>query len=370
MTPKKQRNRFRRRGTLVLALLALLTTASLQGWLPFIYTPGYTPKIMTAVTAQHTTHCMGRYLVTLPSDFELITGGWGDIELYYGLNKNFELVHATVRPGVYDYESFWKDVNLRQSELKRSNNTATKSPMLLHAEQLGKVSALLRRLGDERYGLSIKTEIHAMVGKRHVVLEQESYSKDQSDISYRNANPAPAETRLKMIASKLLPYETAKHPRPGFCMQGVLFDVGQDDETAIFKFRAGNLPDTTIEVNYHAVTGQPRQGLLARGSDAYRIHPEFRSMIATLREGNANLGGAAAEESLTKSMRPVTQHNFRIERSGAELRTLDHPFFGITLLTGMPYGEGDSYHDQDDSALSDEQVLKVWDELVASVRKR
>lgn len=368
----KPRIPLRRRGGLlvVLALLTLLIAASLRGWLPFIYTPGYTPKIMTTVTSQRTTHCIGRYLMTLPSEFELISGAWGDIELYYGLDKNFELVHATVKPGLYDYDGFWKEVNQRQSELKRSINSTVNVSMLLHAEQIGRLSALLRRLGDERYGLSIKTEVHVLVGQRYVTLEQESYSKDQSVISYRHADPAPAEARLKMIASKLLPYETAKHNRSGFCMQGVVIEAGQDDESATFEFRARSLPDAMLDVSYHAVTGQPREGLLARGSDAHRIHPEFHSTIATLREGPAKLGGAPAEESLTKSTRPVTQHNFRIERRDAERRTLDRPFFGIALLTGMPYGEGASHHDQDNATLSDEKAVQVWDEIVESVRKR
>lgn len=371
LSPEKPRRS--RRCPVVVAfalLLTLLAAASLPVWISLFYAPSYTPKTMTTVNPRRTTHCVGRYLVTLPSDFELFTGGWGDIELYYGLDKNFQRVYATVKPGFYDYESFWKEVNARQFELKRTTNTGTDGSMLLHAEQLGRLSALLRRLGDERYGLSIKTEVHVLIGQRYVTLEQESYSKDDNDISYKNADPAPAEVRLKMIASKLVPYQTAEGTKPGFCMQGVVFDVGQDDETAIFGFRARDLPDVTLDVSYHAVMGQPGEGLLARRKDAYRIRPEFLSMVAILREGPAELGGAPAEESLTKVTRPVTQHSFRIERRDEERRTLDRPFFGMALLTGREYGEGPKHRDQDNASLSDAQVMTLWDEIVASVRKR
>ncbi|MDP9878479.1 hypothetical protein J2W25_002540 [Variovorax boronicumulans] len=351
-------------------LLTLFAAASRLGALPFIYAPAYTPKTMTTIASQRTTHCIGRYLITLPTDFELITGGWGDIELYYGLDANFQRVYATVKSELHDYESFWKEVNRRQSELKGATNAATNGSVLLLAEQLGKLSALLRRLGDENYGLSIKTELHVLVGQRYVVLEQESYSKDEKNISYKNSDPAPAEARLKMIASKLLPYRTAERAKPGFCMQGVLFDVGQDDETAIFSFRAKSLPDIEIDVSYHAVTGQPREGILTRRKGESRIYPEFLSIIATAREGLGKLGGAPAEESLIKTTRPVTQHNFRIERRDAERRTLDRPFFGIALTTGNEYGQSGKRHSEDNASLSDAQVLSLWDEIVASVHKR
>ncbi|MEJ8810699.1 T6SS immunity protein Tli4 family protein [Variovorax ureilyticus] len=371
--PTGQRRRpYSRWALIALAfLLVLVAAASMRGWLPFIYAPGYTPKTMTTVTTQRTTHCIGRYLITLPSNFELITGGWGDVELYYGLDKNFERVYATVKPGRYTNEEFWKEVNKRRFELDGKTNAATKTSMLLHGEQLNNSSALLRRLGDEHYGLSIKTEVHVLVGPRHVMLEQESYSNDDNNVSHKNADPAPAEARLKMIASKLLPYENAERAKPGFCVQGVLFDVGQDDETALFDFYADDLPDTHLRVSYHAVTGQPSQGLLERVQDSYKAQPLFRTMVATVREGKTQLGGEAAEESLVKTTRPVTQHLFSIERRDNQPRSLDRPFFGIAFDTGNEYDDAKGErHPQDNSSLSDEQVLKLWDEMVASVRKR
>ncbi|MEJ8811038.1 T6SS immunity protein Tli4 family protein [Variovorax ureilyticus] len=346
---------------------------------------------MTAIPTERTTHCIGRYLVTLPSSFELHTSGWGNIELYYGLGKNFETVYATVKQERFTNEAFWDEVNKRRFEMRDTKNRKTQGSMLLYGEQINKVTALLRRLPDEASAGSIKSELHVLVGQRYVTLEQKSYSNDDNNITYRNADPAPAEARLKMIASKLLPYENAERAKPGFCMQGVLFDVGQDDERASFQFGANDVGDVVLEVDYHAVTGQPRQGILERRKQAYAAYAPFHTMISTLREGKTQLGGDPAEESLTRANQSPIHHFFDIERRDDQPRTLERPFFGIALKTGMRYfvpvpagqkppeTEGKAYyssrsnaivHPESDSSLSDKQVLQLWDEIVASVRKR
>ncbi|CAN5765842.1 hypothetical protein BH11PSE13_BH11PSE13_24290 [soil metagenome] len=381
----------------VLLLLALVTGGVWRGYLPFFYVPRYTPHTMSTVTPQSTIHCIGRYLITLPSDFELRSGGWGDIEMYYGLDKNFQRVYATVKQGRYTSEGFWKEMNERRVLLKGTTNDTIHGSMLLHEEQIDKFSALLRRLPDEESAGSIKTELHVLVGDRYVTLEQQSYDLTAEPLhrhmDYKNADPTPAEARLKTIASKLLPYKNAERAKPGFCMQGVLFsDTGQDDESAIFNFRAKTLPDVFVDVDYHAVTGQPKFGLLQRKKDAYVDDPKLLTGLATLRERPMQLGGDPAEEALSRTTQSPIQHIFGIERRDKLRRTLDRPFFGVHLTTGneyrvhIPPGQApprdngvhwsyspkdqDAIHDADDASLSDEEVLKLWDDTVASVRKR
>ncbi len=146
-----------------------------------------------------------------------------------------------------------------------------------------------------------------------------------------------------------------------------------------------------FEVNYHAVTGQPSEGLFERTSNAYGYMPIFRLVVSTLRERTTTLAGIPAEELLAKLIRPVTQHNFNIERRTDERRTLEKPHFSLKLTTGTEYQipvtttaprqidtdkmsyysqENAMVHKQDNASLSDDQVLKLWDGIVASVRKR
>ncbi len=192
-----------------------------------------------------------------------------------------------------------------------------------------------------------------------------------------------------MIASKLMYYETAARAKPGFCMQGVIFDVGQDDEVANFFFRAKGIPDLIFEVDCHAVTGQPSRGLHERNRDAFTMLPMLHTVMATVREGPTTLGKLPAEAYLRKSVRPATHHYFDIERRDVEKRSLDRPFFALSLTTGNEYqvpvtGEvprdtlAASYLPQAnamvyrraDASLSDTQVLTLWDGIVDSVRKR
>jgi len=385
---------FPSRRSLLARTAPLLAGALLSGSTLFAQAQSYTPPTMTTLTTERTTHCIGRFLIDLPSNFELRTGGWGDIELYYGLDKNFKQVYATVKPGRYTNEEFWKEVNKKRFELQGMTNIATKGSMLLLGEQIDTSSALLRRLPDEDSASSIKTEVHVLVRDRYVTLEQESYDYTAEPMrrrmDYKNVDPAPAETRLKMIASKLLPYENAARAKPGFCMQGVLFDVGQDDETANFNFYAKDLPDVRIKVDYHAVTGQPSQGVHERVAQGFSEMPQLMQFSAQLRKGDRTLGAGPAQEYLSKTLRPVTQHLFMIERRDDEPRTLERPYFGIKLSTGNEYRIPDhdgqrapetanSFYLREDKAtgyradnasLSDAQALKLWDDMVASVRKR
>ena len=362
------------RCSLLTRIAPLLASALLSSCNPCVHASSYTPQTMTTLTTERTTHCLGRYLIDLPSNFELHTGGWGDIELFYGLDKDFETVYATVKPGRYTNEAFWKEVNQRRFELQGETNTETKGSMLLLGEQLDTSTALLRRLPDDYSAGVIKTEVHVLVGERYVTLEQTSYDLTAEPMSrrmdYKNIDPAPTEARLKTIASKLLPYENATRAKPGFCMQGVLFDVGQDDENGAFNFYAKDVPDVHLTVDYHAVTGQPSQGLYERVAEGESSWPMILHGRVVLRRGDRALGGAPAQENLSKQTDPSTQHLFDIERRSTEPRTLERPFFSISLNTGNEYGEGLANHRQGNSSLSDAQMLKLWDDMVASVRKR
>jgi hypothetical protein len=381
----KESTHFSGRRPLALAL-ALVATALLCGCSPFIYIPRYTPDTNVSIPTKRTTHCFGRYRIDLPSGFELKTGARGNIALYYGPDK----IYATIKQGRYTREAFWKEVNERQLELQAQKNAATKEPMLLHGEELNVRSALIRRLSEPNHDISITSEVHVLVGSRYVTLEQESYSKDEKDRSYKNSASGWVETRLRIIASRLRHYESAARAKPGFCVQGVVFDVDQDDESASFSWRSTQMPDVELGAYYHAVTAQSGDGLLERLKGNLSDAPLIAAHIANMRRGETSVADLHVEESLDKTLRPVTQHAFRIERRDSQKSTLDRPFFSLSLSTGNEYrtsvepgdipagsakahyseSDKEMVHDEDNSSLSDEQAVKLWDEIVASVRKR
>ena len=355
---------------LTLALVFLAGAAALvaTGRTPF-YTPSYVPETMSTIPSERQTHCLGRYLIDLPEGFGQLSGNWGDIQLYYGLDKNFERVYASVHPESFAPEQFEARVAQRLQELRETINTETKAPMLLHAERLPNANAvLLRRMSDKHYDSALKSEVHVLVGNRYVEYEQESYDKKSEfgQLNYRNIDPAPAETRLKMIASKLRPQSAHG---PGFCFQGVIFDVGQDDEVASFKFRSATVRDLWLKIHYHAVKGQPREGLFERNT---KYVPDWlRAQVTTLRKRHRDIAGMNAEEILDSvGSRKLTQHVFYIE-TRTDKRSIARPRMTISLETGAAVYDGNQeIRPEGASTLSDDQVIELWDPMIDSIRLR
>ncbi|WP_286557513.1 T6SS immunity protein Tli4 family protein [Variovorax brevis] len=335
----------------------------------------YTLTTMNPIASERQTHCMGRYLIDLPKGFSLQTGGWGNIELYYGLDKNFKRVYATVRSELYTPDAFVKAVRARRDELQGAVNEEAKGPMLLKTEQLGEYAVMLRRHDKELYEGAIRSEVHQLVGQRYVIFDEKSYVPESMALGdtpnkYTHVNTGPTEERLRMISKRLLPYIDATGAPAGFCQQGVVFNVGQDDEVSSFRFFDESRPDVHVEVDYHAVTGQPGEPLFDRGSAVadQRILALFnKAGGVTLRKRETMLGGMPAQELLDKLSRPIVQHLFNIETRTAK-QSLQQPTLSLKILTGQTNGVPQDK--QTSSSLSDDQVIQLWDGIVRSVRPR
>ncbi|MBO9513177.1 MAG: DotU family type IV/VI secretion system protein [Variovorax sp.] len=70
----------------------------------------------------------------------------------------------------------------------------------------------------------------------------------------------------------------------------------------ILKTPDSLMGDVSVNVDYHAVTGQPKEGLFQRQREALSAHPSFRLQIAMLRERRMQLAGVPAEESLSYAL--------------------------------------------------------------------
>jgi len=53
--------------------------------------PSFTP--MATIPTERRTHCLGRFLIDLPADFQQDSGPALTTEFYYGLDKDFETVY-------------------------------------------------------------------------------------------------------------------------------------------------------------------------------------------------------------------------------------------------------------------------------------
>jgi hypothetical protein len=347
-------------------LLASCAVAVALGLTPF-YKPSYRPEIMSTIPTEHQSSCMGRYQIDVPKGFHQVSGGWGNIELYYGLDKNFERVYASVDSSFFTREQFLARVKLRQAELNETINAATKSPMLLHAEKVNETTYLLRRMGNQFYNIAIQTEVHQLVGDRYVHYQLTSYDHKASfgHKSTRNIDPEPSESRLKMIAGKL---KTEEQGGPGFCFQGVSFDVGQDDEVASFIFLSDTVPDLALRIYYHAVTGQPKETLFERRVGAALQAPHLAARILTIRKRDLLVGGMQAQEVLDKTQ--VVQQIFDAE-THTDKQGIARPLISISMTTGRSVMRADKeVQKKGPSSLSDDQAIGLWDGIIKSIRLR
>ncbi|MEJ8821643.1 T6SS immunity protein Tli4 family protein [Variovorax humicola] len=326
---------------------------------------------MATIPTERRTHCLGRFLIDLPADFRQISGPALTTEFYYGLDKDFETVYATVEPGLFTPEQFSTRGMARQEELERTINRKTQAPMLLHAEKIANDAVLLRRHDAEFYDNTIQSEVHQLVGQRYVRYQQKSYDEKSSleSINFRNIDPKPAEDRLKQIAAQLRPWNPqSRDSQPGFCFQGVVFDIGQSDEVATFSFGSASIPDVWFTVDYHAVTGQPEEGLFDRMKRP--MPAALRGKIEYLGWNTRTVGGMNAEEVLAKATAPVVQHVFRTE-TRTDKQNFAQPQMSIRLRTGASVMEGDKeIKPEGESSISDAQALKLWSEAIASIRPR
>jgi len=360
------------RGVVALLLAAALGACTLVSPSPQV------PGSITAMLQDSKPHCIGRYLIDLPSDYEFRTGGWGDVEFYFGRDRNVKTVYATVKRQTFTPESFQKAVQQRQEELQTTINRELKVPMLLRTERLGPQAILLRRHDSKYYDLTIKSEVHQLVGQRYVILEQESYPPEGFPFGAPNRSasidPAPAEQRLKSLSASLKPYADPLRAPPGFCLQDVLFDFPHDAVSTLLYIAGTRRPDVKLELSYRGVfASRPNETLFDRidkfNSSLAQALSEAGRRI--LRRGMTTLAGRPAQEYLSKLERPLHQHNFAAEVRAEDWMDPEQPYLLLTMNTGQRYKLPDgSTSNEGNSSLTDQEALALWDGVRASVRLR
>lgn len=354
------------------AVLLIVLFFSLRFLVWHFYFPAYTPKVMTTISTQITTHCIGRYLVELPSDMDTVHVTYS--QLYYGLDSNFRTVDINVKHGDYDITKFVEEVNARYAELQTKTNTELKIPLMLKAERfdtpVGK-AILIRYLANEDYSSSqVRSELHQLVGNRYVIMQANSFYPDVSKTlpdgyaEYKDINPQPAEDRLKRIAMNIKSYSASNKVGEGFCINGVVLNdktMGYDEEKVSVAFRhtTGNI---TLAMDFVGKTGKGRQTLFerldkrARDAAVYfaTSNPNnFR--FHTLRRRELEIEGMKFQEWMEETEEDdVRKWSFRLEN-------LHNPKSSL-IKPGM------EFHMYGDESFGLEQVTPVWDAMLKTLR--
>jgi Tle cognate immunity protein 4 C-terminal domain/Tle cognate immunity protein 4 N-terminal domain len=367
---------------------AVLLFGLVRIWAWYFYFPTYTPKVMTPISAQTATHCIGRYLMDLPTDMNKVTGSLSN-RFYYGLDKDFKTVEFKVLDGDYTFEQFKAAVEERRKELATKTNEDLKIPLLLKAftepTKLYGTVVFLRYLEDESNSFSsIKTEVHHRVGNRYVLLTVESYipqsvrakgALPDGYIAYKDIDPLPAEERLRRISQNLRGYSDASKAGEGFCVNGVVFDnktMGYDEEKMSERIGSTGKDSLVISVDMGGATGNDKETLFERlekrerdGLVHFALSNPTNFRWHTLRKRELEIEGMKFQEWLEETEEDTNMGGGVVEKGQRSWKfilesvrnpksSLHKPAIRLELSA------------QNDFALA--QILPVWDAAVKSLR--
>jgi Tle cognate immunity protein 4 C-terminal domain/Tle cognate immunity protein 4 N-terminal domain len=343
----------------------------------------YRPKPMITLSGKTQTQCVGRYLMDVPVELGLL--GSNDTQLLYGLDENFKKVEMDVKDPDYTRTQFEKEVQARVDDIK-GERTDWGSPTLLAQEvietQYGK-GLMLRFLNRGTVSARIQSELHMLVGSRYTLLKSNSYDIPDPEPKatkekpmYTYIDPKPAEDRLRAVAMNIQGYTDATKAPQGFCVAGVVLNnktMGYDIETAFFHSNVDSeqLPHVNLTINM--------QGQYAGHSEEYEnLFQRVNSQSAGLRVALAAEGGQLVvlrHKTPQINSMPGREYGHAMHTIGGkvifqlfaetalakEQQSMLRPFFNFDFEAG-------SSMEEKTSPLDEEQVLKIWDGLLGTMR--
>lgn len=340
----------------------------------------YRPKHMITLSGKTQTQCVGRYLMDVPVELGLI--GSNDTQLLYGLDENFKKVEMDVKDPDYTRTQFEKEVQARVDDIK-GERTDWGAPTLLAQEvietQYGK-GLMLRFLNRGTVSARIQSELHMLVGSRYTLLKSNSYDIPDPEPKatkekpmYTYIDPKPAEDRLRAVATNIQGYTDATKAPEGFCVAGVVLNnktMGYDIETAFFSSNADPavLPHLNLNINMKGqYVNTNEDNVFDRVA---KVSPILRAELASgggqlvgLRHGTPKINGMSAREH-GHAMHIDGKVVFHLMMETAlpkDQQSLLRPAFDFDFEAGNAMAEKTS-------PLDEEQVLKIWDTLLGTMR--
>ena len=303
------------------------------------------------------THCVGRYLIDLPADFEQMLVS--DVELTYGMDKNFRTVNVTVARAAGSQPSFDGIVNKRASELAADYHFKSPSKtMLAFRQRLNETTALVRSYDSPDMLDYFKAELFAEKGF--------SVGLFKADI-FKTDTPDDIEAKVLKVVERTSFAPSPDQAGRGTCLGPMLIDAGQDGERLTLAFRSKSVPDVLIEVDMNSMLAKSDGGLLKRWDSKAGMLNKLDFHSTTLRRGTVAVGGMPGEELLNKGKEQGhVVRGFTAEALQTKPATFSTPSLAISMNMG---GQLES-SDYVDASWSDEGAMAIWDAIVKSIRLR
>lgn len=316
-----------------------------------------TPMIQKSSAAMRT-HCVGRYLIDLPDDFEQHPASYA--ELFYGLDKNFRKVNLEIVRAGGTQPSLDALVNKRAAELAADDHFSSPSKSMLALKRKVNDNTVLIRSYDSPRGVdSFVSEYIAQVGQPIARLWSRVYSEGEA--------AEVVEARLLTVVKQMRPASSVDTAGRGVCLGGLLADADQDGEILSLTFRSEKLADVVIQIDINSMLAKSDGGLLKRWDNNSGLLNKLDFQSSTLRRGKVQIGPMAGEELLsTGKDKGHLVRGFSAETLPLKPSTFAAPTFAISMNMGGQVA-GDDYRD---ASLSEMDSLALWDTIIKSIRLR
>ncbi|MCY7286799.1 MAG: hypothetical protein LH624_00725 [Cryobacterium sp.] len=298
---------------------------------------------------------MARFLIDLPDDFEPA----GDVELIYGLTKDYRKVKVEVPRSPEASRGFEATVKARKVELMAAQHSESPSKSMLALERrLDDRTILLRAYNSSLLVNSFKSELYRRLGEIFFLTTVRSYTEDQPDVMEASA--------LAVVDRTVIVSDSGKTGR-GTCLGPLLIDAGQDGEWFTVSFKSKRLPDVLIEFNSNSLLAESDGGLLSRRASKQPLLDKIGLRSDILRRGKITIAGRPGEELLErgrqhdKVMRLLTAEALLLKPA-----TFAEPSFSISMTMGGQLKSGEYV----DASMAEKDAVAMWDAIVKSIRVR
>jgi Tle cognate immunity protein 4 C-terminal domain len=311
----------------------------------------------TASTPATRAHCVGRFLIELPTALEQTAGS--DVELIYGLDKNFRKIQVRAPSVIGERPAFDKAVLMRVSELtKKTHFESVSKNMLASRTEMRPGAVLVRAYKSPDLLDSFQSELFAQIGQATGTFVTRVFGGDK---------PEELESNLLKAVDRTTYLSDPNQQGRGACLGPLLIDAKQDGEVFTVSFRSKVLKDVLVNINMNSLVEESDGGLLKRWDSKAGMLRALDFSSSTLRRGKIVIAGRPGEELLTKGKeqdRVVRQFTAEV------LRTTPATFAAPALSISMSMGGQINSSEYVDATWSEKEAIAIWDSIVKSIRLR
>ncbi len=299
---------------------------------------------------QPNTYCLGRFLVDLPNDAEIVA---------QSAEYRWDKIKVERQP----YAKAFQEMIAEKERILRETKHKTEPSLLKHISRSDDDNSVVLVFWEKPFSRHVlETETHRWLNGFRYLMKDEA-SSDKLPQAIEMANRTLSELRYR--DPKEIPIE------PGFCIERGLFSgepAMPHYEYAYVHFWLREHPDVVVTVSTETTMKEGEEGLLDRidrKSKESALIELFKN-VKTLRRGNHPVGDIAGEEDLSAAPTGETfsTHMFHWESAG-KLKQLYAPGITVDFQSGKINIGGYSK-----PSVTDKQAIELFDSIVNSLRVR